>query len=99
MIREIALRTGEMIVTRYAGPRALPVRELKAVADRYHASVREANCLSEALRLASSLNPNAPVLVTGSLYLIGELCEMAGLRESCLNLRAENAEDACIRGK
>ncbi len=98
MIREITLRTGDMIVTRYAGSRALPVRELKATADRYHTSVHEADGLSDALRLASRLNPLAPVLVTGSLYLIGELCEMAGLRERCLNLRIENTEDPCIHG-
>ncbi len=98
MIREIALKTGNMIVTRYSGSRALPVRELKAAADRYHAAVQEADCLSDALCLASRVNPLAPVLVTGSLYLIGELCEMAGYREHCLNLRTENTEGECMHG-
>jgi dihydrofolate synthase/folylpolyglutamate synthase len=73
-------RAATVIVTRAANPRSMDTLELAAIAGRFVGDVREAPNVADALSLARRLAPTgATVVVTGSLYLVGEalghICE------------------------
>lgn len=75
MLRHLAPMAEHIIVTAYDGPRAMPINTLAAHAA--HAApgtpVRVAANMHEALRCALPLaRPEAPLLITGSIYLAGE---------------------------
>lgn len=86
MIKEIAPRTRYLIVTRYQNARAMAVQDLHAIASCLHPAVYAEDSLESALRRVVEIDPHVPVLVTGSLYLMGELLDRAGWCNRCLDL-------------
>jgi dihydrofolate synthase/folylpolyglutamate synthase len=80
MLRELRRAGSRIVVTRSSSNRALPPGELGELARRYFAHVEVVEDPSRALARAHELGD--PVLVTGSLYLLGDLAqaERAGWR-------------------
>ena len=80
MLRELRRAGSRIVVTRSSSKRALPPGELGELARRYFAHVEVVEDPSRALERAHELGD--PVLVTGSLYLLGDLAqaERAGWR-------------------
>ncbi len=87
ILTKIAPIASAFILTRYQNSRSMDLQTLKEVASNYHSQITTAENLQEALVLASKLTPKPELLViTGSLYLTGELLELAGLTNEALNL-------------
>ncbi|GMU93837.1 MAG: dihydrofolate synthase [Candidatus Hydrogenedentota bacterium] len=71
MVDAIAPVAKELILTQFAGPRALPVDQLAAVAR--HVPHRTFAHLDDAIRAAISVaNPACPALITGSIFAAGQ---------------------------
>jgi len=71
-----------IIVTRYSNPRSMKIHQLATMAAEYCSDVLKANTLKHALFMASNvLNRSRLLMVTGSLYLAGELYDIAGEAE------------------
>jgi dihydrofolate synthase/folylpolyglutamate synthase len=62
----------ELIVAPIRNPRAASTADLKAVAEAAGATVFEADSVSEALKLAEARTQGGMVVVSGSVYLVGE---------------------------
>ncbi|OFW72032.1 MAG: hypothetical protein A2Y55_13490, partial [Actinobacteria bacterium RBG_16_68_12] len=73
VLRELRRAGSRLVATRSSSPRALPVAELAVLAHRYFERVEAVDDPTEALARAHELGE--PVLVTGSLYLLGDLAE------------------------
>ncbi len=80
MLRELSRAGNRLVATRSSSTRALPPGELADLARRHFAQVEVVDDAREALDRAHELGE--PVLVTGSLYLLGDLAqaERAGWR-------------------
>jgi dihydrofolate synthase/folylpolyglutamate synthase len=71
MVDAIAPVAKDLILTRFEGPRGLPVEQLAAVAR--HVPHRVIPRLDDAVRAAiSNANPAYPVLITGSIFAAGQ---------------------------
>jgi len=70
MLAELAALGGTLVATQSSNPRALPAEELARVAEPYFAEIEIEPDPATALARARE---HGPVLVTGSLYLIGDL--------------------------
>lgn len=72
-----------VFVTRADNPRSMDVSELARIASKYAADVRTAATVADAIRDATATSEkNDTILVTGSLYLVGEaIREIEGKRE------------------
>lgn len=71
IIEALSLITDVFILTRYSGPRSLPVEDLKAAAG--HHSCRAVSSLPEAIELGLRLaDASKPLLITGSIFMAGE---------------------------
>ncbi len=77
MLRELRRAGTRLVATRSSSPRALPAAELAELARAHFARVESVDDPAEALARAHALGE--PVLVTGSLYLLGDIA--AGERE------------------
>ncbi len=73
VLRELRRAGSRLVATRSSSPRALPVAELAGLARQYFERVEAIDDPAEALSRAHELGE--PVLVTGSLYLLGDLAE------------------------
>ena len=73
VLRELRHAGSRLVATRSSSPRALPVAKLAALAHRYFERVEAVDDPAVALARAHELGE--PVLVTGSLYLLGDLAE------------------------
>ncbi|HXG77365.1 MAG TPA: Mur ligase family protein [Gaiellaceae bacterium] len=71
MLRLLRRAGSRLVATRSSSARALPARELAMLAGRHFAQVEAVQDPRAALARAHELG--APVLVTGSLYLLGDL--------------------------
>ncbi|MBN1355063.1 bifunctional folylpolyglutamate synthase/dihydrofolate synthase [bacterium] len=90
IMKKLAPAADVLIVTQYRSPRAMPVEQLQSIASRYHRAVAAAPDLASALETAfESLDSNGIVLVTGSLYLAGEVYELAGIPGATLDIRRD----------
>jgi dihydrofolate synthase/folylpolyglutamate synthase len=80
MLRELSRAGSRLVATRSSSTRALPPAELADIARRHFAQIEVQDDPREALDRAHELGE--PVLVTGSLYLLGDLAqaERAGWR-------------------
>jgi dihydrofolate synthase/folylpolyglutamate synthase len=80
MLRELRRAGNRLVATRSSSARALPPDVLADIARRHFAHVEAVDDAREALDRAHELGE--PVLVTGSLYLVGDLAqaERAGWR-------------------
>jgi len=77
MLRELRRAGSRLVATRSSSPRALPAADLAELAGPYFDHVEWADNPVDALTRAHELGE--PVLVTGSLYLLGDIA--AGERE------------------
>ena len=77
MLRELRRAGPRLVATRSSSPRALPAAEVAQLARAHFAHVESVEDPAEALALGHALGE--PVLVTGSLYLLGDIA--AGERE------------------
>ena len=77
MLRELRRAGPRLVATRSSSPRALPAAEVAQLARAHFARVESVELPVEALARAHALGE--PVLVTGSLYLLGDIA--AGERE------------------
>ena len=77
MLRELRRAGSRLVATRSSSPRALPAVDVAALARSHFDHVESADDPAEALRRAHELGE--PVLVTGSLYLLGDIA--AGERQ------------------
>ena len=77
MLEQLVSAAGRILTVPVSNPRTLSSEEVRAavVATRLGRPVRAASSLAEALRWAAA---DPVVLVTGSLYLIGEALEVLG---------------------
>ena len=73
MLRELRRAGTRLVATRSSSARALPADELARVARRYFEHVEAVVGPMQAVRRAHELGE--PVLVTGSLYLLGDLAQ------------------------
>jgi dihydrofolate synthase/folylpolyglutamate synthase len=76
MLRELRALGSRLVATTSSSPRALPADELARLAGRYFASVEAIDDPASARARAHELGE--PVLVTGSLYLLGDLAQAEG---------------------
>ncbi|CAN5658181.1 folylpolyglutamate synthase/dihydrofolate synthase family protein [soil metagenome] len=77
MLRELRRAGSRLVATRSSSPRALPAAEVAELAEPHFDLVESVTDPVDALRRAHQLGE--PVLVTGSLYLLGDIA--AGERE------------------
>ena len=77
MLRELRRAGTRLVATRSSSPRALPAAEVAELARAHFDRVESVEDPAEALARAHALGE--PVLVTGSLYLLGDIA--AGERE------------------
>ncbi len=77
MLRELRRAGSRLVATRSSSPRALPAAEVAELAQAHFGQVESVDDPAEALARAHALGE--PVLVTGSLYLLGDIA--AGERE------------------
>ncbi len=73
VLRELRRAGSRLVVTRSSSPRALPTAELAGLARPHFEHVEAVDDPAAALARAHELGE--PVLVTGSLYLLGDLAE------------------------
>lgn len=73
MLRELRRVGSQLVATRSSSERALPTDRLAALAERYFEHVEAVDDPLEALARAHGLG--GPVLVTGSLYLLGDIAQ------------------------
>ena len=73
MLRELARAGTRLVATRSTSARALPPAEVAELARRHFDHVEAIEDPVEALARAHELGE--PVLVTGSLYLLGDIAE------------------------
>ncbi|MGH3132832.1 MAG: bifunctional folylpolyglutamate synthase/dihydrofolate synthase [Gaiellaceae bacterium] len=73
MLRELRRAGSRLVATRSSSPRALPAADVADLARRYFDHVDALEDPTQALARAHELG--APVLVTGSLYLLGDIVE------------------------
>ena len=71
LLRELRHAGPRLVATRSSSPRALPADELAELARAHFARVESVERPADALALAHALGE--PVLVTGSLYLLGDI--------------------------
>jgi dihydrofolate synthase/folylpolyglutamate synthase len=81
LLRELRRAGPRLIATRSSSPRALPPEDVARIARQYFEHVEAVEQPAAAIERAHELGE--PVLVTGSLYLLGDLAETerAGCRE------------------
>jgi dihydrofolate synthase / folylpolyglutamate synthase len=79
MLEELRGVGSRLVATTSSSPRALPARELARLARRHFAHVEAIDDPVEALGRAHELGE--PVLVTGSLYLVGDLAQAERKKE------------------
>ncbi len=73
MLRELIPYVDEIILSRPDAERGLPVEELHKVVDSFGRSSYAARTVSDAMSLAHNIaSPSDVILVTGSLYVVGE---------------------------
>jgi len=73
MLRELRRAGSRLVATASSSPRALSPKDLAELARRHFAHVEAVDDPVDALARAHELGE--PVLVTGSLYLLGDLAE------------------------
>jgi dihydrofolate synthase/folylpolyglutamate synthase len=73
MLRQLARVGTRLVATRSSSPRALPAEDVAEVGRRYFAHVEAVD--EPLLAVARAHELGEPVLVTGSLYLLGDLAE------------------------
>jgi folylpolyglutamate synthase/dihydropteroate synthase len=77
MARALFPRAAAVVLTRPSGKRAASPRALlrttASLARRVAVEARPRHALRRARRLARELGPGVPVVVAGSLYLVGEM--------------------------
>ena len=73
MLRELRRVGSRFVATRSSSPRALPAADLAELARRHFAVVEAVDDPVGAVARAHELGE--PVLVTGSLYLLGDLAQ------------------------
>jgi len=76
MLRELRRAGSRLVATRSSSPRALPAVDVAALARSHFGHVESVDDPAEALRRAHELGE--PVLVTGSLYLLGDIAAGEG---------------------
>lgn len=87
MVKELSPFVKRMIVTAYHNPRAMPVDKLERIAIQYGIPVSiEPDVKSAVNNFKTGIMEDEIVIVTGSLYLVGESLELAGLTKRCLNI-------------
>ncbi len=87
MLRAIAPVARRLIVTEYHNARSMKVAELARLARRVHPRVVTTNSLESALTAGMENDKDYHhLLVTGSLYLVGELYELTGGHSAVLDL-------------
>jgi len=70
-----------VIATRTDNPRSASPEEIRAAASRTSTQIEEAADVAAAVELArSSTQPNAVVVITGSIYIVGEAMRLLGAR-------------------
>jgi dihydrofolate synthase/folylpolyglutamate synthase len=70
-----------VIATRADNPRSASPEEIRAAASRASTQIEEAADVATAVELArSSTQPNAVVVITGSIYIVGEAMRLLGAR-------------------
>jgi dihydrofolate synthase/folylpolyglutamate synthase len=70
-----------VIATRADNPRSASPEEIRAAASRTSTQIEEAAEVAAAVELArSSTQPNAVVVITGSIYIVGEAMRLLGAR-------------------
>jgi dihydrofolate synthase / folylpolyglutamate synthase len=70
-----------VIATRADNPRSASPEEIRAAASRTSTQIEEAADVAAAVELArSSTQPNAVVVITGSIYIVGEAMRLLGAR-------------------
>jgi dihydrofolate synthase/folylpolyglutamate synthase len=70
-----------VIATRADNPRSASPAEIRAAASRTSTQIEEAADVAAAVELArSSTQPNAVVVITGSIYIVGEAMRLLGAR-------------------
>jgi len=70
-----------VIATRTDNPRSASPEEIRAAASRTSTQIEEAAEVAAAVELArSSTQPNAVVVITGSIYIVGEAMRLLGAR-------------------
>jgi dihydrofolate synthase / folylpolyglutamate synthase len=80
MLRELRRAGSRLVATRSSSPRALPAGDLAEIARRHFQHVEVVD--DPALALARAHELGEPVLVTGSLYLLGDIAQ-GERRASC----------------
>jgi dihydrofolate synthase/folylpolyglutamate synthase len=74
MLTRLARAGSTLVATRSASARALPARDLARRAEQYYEHVEAVDDPEAALERARTLAHDGAVLVTGSLYLLADLC-------------------------
>ena len=69
-----------VIATRAENPRSASPKEIRAAASRTSIQVEEAADVAAALELARTSRPDAVVVITGSIYIVGEAMRLLGAR-------------------
>jgi dihydrofolate synthase / folylpolyglutamate synthase len=70
-----------VIATRADNPRSASPEEIRVAASRTSTQIEEAADVAAAVELArSSTQPNAVVVITGSIYIVGEAMRLLGAR-------------------
>jgi dihydrofolate synthase/folylpolyglutamate synthase len=69
-----------VIATRADNPRSASPKEIRAAASRTSIQVEEAADVAAALELARTSRPDAVVVITGSIYIVGEAMRLLGAR-------------------
>lgn len=87
MIKEMSPFIKRMIATTYQNPRALPANKLKQIAMQHGIQVTVESDIKNAVNnLKTGIIEGDIVIITGSLYLVGESLEHAGLIQQCLDI-------------
>jgi dihydrofolate synthase/folylpolyglutamate synthase len=74
MLEHLVPEAATLILTRSLNPRALPVKELKNYLEAFQGQIVETANADEALQAARvAASPGDAVLVTGSLFVVGEM--------------------------
>ena len=71
---------GKVIVTRADNPRSASFDEIREAAARTSADMESAEDVSDALKRVRSLTPPAVVVITGSIYIVGEAMRWLGVK-------------------
>ena len=70
-----------VIVTQADNPRSATVQEIREAASRVSIEIEDADNMAGALTMAkSSARPGAVVVITGSIYIVGEAMRLLGVR-------------------